>query len=71
MALDSRQKRAAVVGVARPWYRNATPATIDDSKRAAVGNVYPIGFFQGLVTVSNSARHTIKVQARRFIKWVR
>ncbi len=68
--MDSIQKRAAVLGVARPWYRNAHPAQIDEKKRAAVGNNYPLAFFVSVLETSNSARYTIKVKARRFIKWV-
>lgn len=46
MALDSRQKRAAVVGVARPWYRNSHPSGVDAPQRASIGNVYPVAQFQ-------------------------
>lgn len=49
MALNSRQKRAAVVGVARPWYRNAHPSNVDASQRASIANVYPIAEFQNPV----------------------
>ena len=47
MALDSRQKRAAVIGVARIWYRNADPNGMDEAQRAAVGAAYPVASFQG------------------------
>lgn len=45
MALDSRQKRAAVIGVGRPWYRNADPNSMDAAQRSAVGNTYPVAIF--------------------------
>lgn len=44
--LDSRQKRAAVVGVGRAWYRNAHPSSIDAAQRASIGQVYPVADFQ-------------------------
>ena len=41
MALDSKEKRQNVIGVARPWLRNVFPvATPDEQWRAAVGNSY-------------------------------
>lgn len=46
MALDSRQKRAAVVGVGRAWYRNPHPSSVDASQRASIGQVYPVAAFQ-------------------------
>lgn len=45
MALDSRQKRAAVIGTARAWYRNPHPSSMNASQRAAVGQVYPVALF--------------------------
>lgn len=45
MALDSRQKRAAVAGVARPWYRNPHPSGMNANQRASVGQVYPVALF--------------------------
>jgi len=46
MAIDNRQKRAAILGVARPWYRNSNPAIFDDKKRATIGNTYPLQFLE-------------------------
>ena len=46
MPLDSRQKRAAVAGVGRPWYRNADPNSMNAAQRPAVGNTYPVATFQ-------------------------
>ena len=40
MALDSREKRASVPGVGRPWYRTKLPGTVDEAWRMASGNVY-------------------------------
>ena len=41
MAIDSKEKRAAVLGVARPWMRDLFPvATPDEEWRAAVSNSY-------------------------------
>ena len=54
MALDSRQKRAAVIGVGRPWYRNADPNGLDAAQRAAIGNVYPVAAFSPPVTPEGS-----------------
>ena len=54
MALDSRQKRAAVIGVARPWYRNADPNGLDAAQRASIGNVYPVAVFQDIVVPENA-----------------
>ena len=48
MALDSRQKRAAVIGVGRAWYRNPHPSNVDASQRASIGQVYPVAVFQGI-----------------------
>lgn len=48
MALDSRQKRAAVIGTARAWYRNPHPSNMDESQRAAVSQVYPVASFSAL-----------------------
>ncbi len=48
MALDSRQKRAAVIGVGRVWYRNSHPSSIDSSQRASIGQVYPVSSFQSV-----------------------
>lgn len=45
MALDSRQKRAAVIGVGRAWYRNPHPSGLDESQRASVGQAYPVSSF--------------------------
>ena len=41
MALDSKEKRVAVLGVARPWMRDVFPvATPDEEWRISVGNAY-------------------------------
>ena len=41
MALDSKEKRIAVLGVARPWMRDVFPvATPDEEWRISVGNAY-------------------------------
>lgn len=53
MALDSRQKRAAVIGVGRPWYRNADPNGLDAAQRASIGNVYPVAIFQDIIAEEN------------------
>lgn len=45
MALDSRQKRAAVIANGRHWYRNTHPASMNAAQRASVGNVYPVATF--------------------------
>jgi hypothetical protein len=46
MALDSRQKRAAIVGTARIWYRNPHPSSIDAAQRASIGMAYPVALFE-------------------------
>ena len=40
MAIDTQQKRMAVVGVGRPWMRSTFPGTINEAWRLSVGNVY-------------------------------
>ena len=46
MALDSLTKRAAVLGVARPWMRDKNPdATLSEAWRVATGNAYPVAAF--------------------------
>ena len=41
MAIDSKEKRVAVLGVARPWMRDVFPvATPDEEWRISVGNAY-------------------------------
>jgi hypothetical protein len=41
MAIDSKEKRAAVFGVARPWWRDKFPvATPDEEWRISSGNAY-------------------------------
>ena len=41
MAIDSKEKRANVLGVGRPWMRNKFPvATPDEQWRAASANSY-------------------------------
>lgn len=41
MALDDKEKRAAVLGVGRPWIRDKFPiATPDEEWRISSGNAY-------------------------------
>ncbi len=41
MAIDSKEKRAAVLGVGRPWVRDKFPvATPDEEWRISSGNAY-------------------------------
>ena len=40
MALDSQEKRMAVLGVARPWMRSKLPGANDAEWRASSGNTY-------------------------------
>ena len=41
MALDDKEKRAAVIGVGRPWMRDKFPvATPDEEWRISSGNAY-------------------------------
>ncbi len=41
MAIDSKEKRAAVFGVGRPWMRDKFPvATPDEEWRISSGNAY-------------------------------
>ena len=40
MALDTREKRACAIGVARPWLRGKLPGTVDEAWRLASGNAY-------------------------------
>lgn len=41
MALDSKEKRASVIGVGRPWLRDKFPvATPDEQWRATTGLTY-------------------------------
>ena len=41
MAIDSKEKRAAVLGVGRPWMRDKFPiATPDEEWRISSGNSY-------------------------------
>lgn len=41
MAIDSKEKRASVLGVARPWMRDKFPvATPDEEWRASSANSY-------------------------------
>jgi len=49
MALDSRQKRAAIIGAARIWYRNPHPSGMNASQRASVGQAYPVAIFQSVL----------------------
>jgi len=41
MAIDDKEKRAAALGVGRPWMRGQFPvATPDEEWRISVGNAY-------------------------------
>ncbi len=40
MAIDTLEKRAAIVGVGRPWMRGKLPGTVDEEWRIASGNAY-------------------------------
>ena len=40
MAIDTREKRAHVPGVGRPWVRGKLPWAIDEQWRIASGNAY-------------------------------
>lgn len=41
MAIDTKEKRAAVLGVGRPWMRDKFPvATPDEEWRISSGNAY-------------------------------
>lgn len=41
MAIDTKEKRIAVIGVGRPWLRDVFPiATPDEEWRISVGNAY-------------------------------
>ena len=41
MAIDSKEKRASVLGVGRPWMRDKFPvATPDEEWRISSGNAY-------------------------------
>lgn len=41
MAIDTKEKRAAVIGVGRPWMRDKFPvATPDEEWRISSGNAY-------------------------------
>lgn len=70
MAIDTRQKRAAVLGVARPWYRNSQPAAINHNKRAAIGNAYIVPFFEPLITAPSKADFELRSGAKRLVLWV-
>lgn len=56
---DTREKRACILGVGRPWMRDKLPGTIDEGWRLATGNVYcgnaltpPVGGFQAAWAVN-------------------
>ena len=40
MAIDTREKRAAITGVGRPYMRDKLPGTVDEEWRIASGNAY-------------------------------
>ena len=47
MALNTREKRASVLGVARPWMRDKFPTLdLDEAWRTASGNSYVIATLQ-------------------------
>lgn len=47
MALNTREKRASVLGVARPWMRDKLPTLdLDQAWRMASGNTYVIATLQ-------------------------
>lgn len=55
MALDSRLKRASVIGVARGWYRNSHPSSLSPAQRAGIGQAY-----SGLVYAAEAALWTLQ-----------
>ena len=63
MSIDSKEKRAAVLGVARPWMRDKFPvATPDEEWRISSGNAYggnaltpPAGGFQAAWAANSNA----------------
>jgi len=40
MAIDTREKRASVLSVGRPWSRTKEPGTVDEAWRLASGMAY-------------------------------
>ena len=51
MAINTREKRASVLGVARPWMRDKFPTSdLDEAWRTASGNSYVIATLQ-LITL--------------------
>lgn len=42
---DTRQKRMAVAGVARPFMRAVDANSLDAAQRTSIGNAYPVGQF--------------------------
>ncbi len=52
MALDTKEKRAAVIGVGRPWMRDKFPVvTPDEEWRISSGNAYGGNALSPLVVV--------------------
>ena len=73
MALNSRQKRAAVCGVGRPWYRNSHPNSLSAAQRASIGNVYPVAAFGlgGFTIVLGQGSFTLSGQVLNIIRfWI-
>ena len=61
MAIDDKEKRVAVLGVARPWMRDTFPiATPDEEWRASSGNAYGGNSFI-VIAVSNVAINIVRV----------
>jgi len=59
VALDSLTKRAAVMGVARPWMRSKNPdATLSEPWRVATGNAYPVALFGVAISAAISGSAT-------------
>lgn len=61
MALDSRQKRAAVVGVARIWYRNPHPSNMNGAQRASVASAYPVASFSPVVPSTVDVKNVLLI----------
>lgn len=55
MALDTRTKRASVIGVGRPYLRTKEPGTIDVVWRASSGNATGINAITDVMPESGGA----------------
>jgi hypothetical protein len=51
MSIDTREKRASVPGVGRPWMRDKLPGTADAAWRRASGNAYSGNAIAGTLSV--------------------